>query len=187
MLSRIEKKWALPTFIVLGVLALFSMGSKPDLPASAEAESLRDDSEIVVVPIQIERDKYGLAMVDKTTQTLWIYEINSIGPAHKRLKLLAARSWQYDRMLKQYNTAEPKPEQVRMLLEEELKKQPKEHVNEKQESPEANAVETSVAEVNVTEANAAEVKVAEVSVAETSAAEANDVEADEVEVNEPNE
>ncbi len=33
------------------------------------------------------------------------------------MKLLAARSWRYDRQLEQYNTAEPKPEQIKALLE----------------------------------------------------------------------
>jgi hypothetical protein len=144
MVSGTEKRWLLLTFIVLGVLALFFVGSKLGSPASAEAEPLRGNSEILVVPIQIERDKYGVAMVDTVGQTLWIYELNSTGPAHNRLRLLAARSWQYDRLLKQYNTAEPKPEQVRMLLEEEeLGKQPKEQVKEKQKDLDANTVEAA--------------------------------------------
>jgi hypothetical protein len=159
MVSRIEKRWALPTFIVLGVLALFFAGNKLGSPASAEAElQSGSNSEILVVPIQIERDKYGLAMVDTVGQTLWIYELNNVGPAHNRLRLLAARSWQYDRLLKQYNTAEPKPEQVRMLLEEEeLSKQPKEQVNEKQEGSDIKAADVNVAEVNAVEVNAVEV------------------------------
>jgi hypothetical protein len=157
MASRIEKRWALPTFIALGVLALFFIGSKLGPPASARAElpapaSLDasrgggqpvSNSEILVVPIQIEREKYGLAMVDTVSQTLWIYEINNTGPAHNRLRLLAARSWQYDRLLKQYNTAEPKPEQVRMLLEEEAGKQPEEQVKEKQEGSDVNVAEAN--------------------------------------------
>jgi hypothetical protein len=183
MVSRIEKRWALPTFIVLGVLALFFTGSKLGLPASAEAESLRDNNEIMVVPIQIERDKYGLAMVDTVDQTLWIYELNSMGPPHNRLRLLAARSWKYDKLLKQYNTAEPKPEQVKMLLEEEASgKQPKEQVDEKQESSEAN-----IAEENAVEADVAETSIAEANAVEANVAEASVVEANAVEVNEPNE
>ena len=145
MVSGTERQWLLSTFIVLGVLALFFIGSKLGSPASAQAElQTGSNSEILVVPIQIERDKYGLAMVDTVGQTLWIYELNSMGPAHNRLRLLAARSWQYDRLLKQYNTAEPKPEQVRMLLEEEeLGKQLKEQVKEKQEGLDVNTVEAN--------------------------------------------
>jgi hypothetical protein len=145
MVSGTEKRWLLLTFIVLGVLTLFFVGSKLGSPASAQAElQTGSNSEILVVPIQIERDKYGLAMVDTVGQTLWIYELNSTGPAHSRLRLLAARSWQYDRLLKQYNTAELKPEQVRMLLEEEeLGKQPKEQVKEKQRDLDVNTVEAA--------------------------------------------
>ena len=145
MVSGTEKRWLLLTFIVLGVLALFFVGSKLGSPASAQAElQTGSNSEILVVPIQIEREKYGLAMVDMVNQTLWIYELNSMGPAHNRLRLLAARSWQYDRLLKQYNTSEPKPEQVRMLLEEEeLGKQPKEQVKERQEMLDVNVVEAN--------------------------------------------
>jgi hypothetical protein len=155
MESGIKGRWVLPTFIVLGVAALFFAGNKLGSPSNAKAElQTGSNSEIMVVPIQIERDKYGVAMVDTAGQTLWIYELNSTGPVHNRLRLLAARSWQYDRLLKQYNTAEPKPEQVRMLLEEEeLSKQPKKQVNEKQASSDVNTAEINAAEPNVAEVN----------------------------------
>jgi len=145
MVSGTERRWLLSTFIVLGVLVLFFIGSKFGSPASAQAElQTGSNGEILVVPIQIERDRYGLAMVDTVGQTLWIYELNSMGPAHNRLRLLAARSWQYDRLLKQYNTAEPKPEQVRILLEEgDLGERLKERVKEKQQDLDVNTVEAA--------------------------------------------
>ena len=125
--SGTEKRWVLLASIVLGGMCLLFIGSKLSSPASAQAElQASTDGRILVVPIQIERDSYGLAMVDTIGQTLWIYELNSRGPAHNRLRLLAARSWQYDRLLQQYNTAEPKPEQIKMLLENlgQLQKEP---------------------------------------------------------------
>lgn len=146
MVSEVERRWLLSTFVVLGVLALFFIGSKFGSPANAQAElQANSNDEILVVPIQIERDKYGLAMVDTVGQTLWIYELNSRGPAHNRLRLFAARNWQYDRLLKQYNTAEPKPEQVRILLED-LGGQMQKQVKEKQQDSDVNTVE--VAEPN---------------------------------------
>ena len=155
MVSKIGKQWVLSTFVIIGVAALFFAGNKLGSPRNAIAElQSSSNGEILVVPIQIERDKYGVAMIDTVGQTLWIYELNSTGPAHSRLKLFAARSWQYDRLLKQYNTTELKPEQVRMLLEEEeLSKQPKEQVNKKQEGSNVNVAEANVVEVNVVEAN----------------------------------
>ena len=114
-----EKRWLLPAFTVLGVLCLFLIGGKLGSSESPKGEKLSDtEGRILVIPIQLERDNYGFAMVDTVGQTLWIYEINNRGPAHNRLRLIAARSWQYDRLLKDLNTAEPKPEDVRMMLED---------------------------------------------------------------------
>jgi len=57
-------------------------------------------------------------MVDTVAQTMWIYRLSSRGSKQKRLELLAARRWKYDRFLEQYNTTEPKPQQVKEILEE---------------------------------------------------------------------
>lgn len=141
MISGTERRWLLSAFIILGVLCIFFIGSKLGSPTSAQAE-LQTGTEggILVIPVQIERDSYGLAMVDTVSQTLWIYEINNRGPAHSRLRLLAARSWRYDRLLQQYNTSEPKPEQVKMLLED-LGRQMKEQSKEKQQDLDINVLE----------------------------------------------
>jgi hypothetical protein len=113
-----EKRWLLLALIVLGVMFPFFLVRGLGTPASAKANlQTSSDGRIMVVPIQITRESYGLAMVDTVNQTLWIYEVNSRGPIHRRLSLLAARSWRYDRLLERYNTDEPKPEQVRILLE----------------------------------------------------------------------
>jgi len=119
MKAETKKQWLLPAFVVAVILCLFFAGSRSNLPANAQIQSqTATENAVMVVPIQLERDRYGLAMVDTVGQTLWIYELSSRGPAYNRLKLLAARNWQYDRQLQQYNTARPKPEEVRLILEE---------------------------------------------------------------------
>jgi hypothetical protein len=118
MRADMQKRWVLPMLLVLGLMCVFAVGTKMGSPASAQIQPMTSsDGRIMVVPVQIGRDSYGVAMVDTIAQTVWIYELNNRGPAPNRLKLLAARSWQYDRMLKRYNTAEPYPEQVKMLIE----------------------------------------------------------------------
>ncbi len=83
-----EKRWLLPALIVPGVLIVLFIGSKLDPPATAQAElQTGTDSGILVIPVQIGRESYGLAMVDTVGQTLWIYELNSRGPSHSRLYL----------------------------------------------------------------------------------------------------
>ena len=119
MTSGTERRWLLSVFIILGALCLFFIANRSGSSANAQVEpQAGTENGILVIPVQIERDSYGLAMVDTAGQTIWIYEINSRGSAHNRLRLLAARSWRYDRLLQQYNTAEPKPEQVKMLLKD---------------------------------------------------------------------
>jgi len=68
-----------------------------------------------------------------------------MGPAHKRLRLLAARSWQYDRLLQAHNTDEPTPKQVKMLLES-LGQPPKERSTERLQDLSASILE--IAEPN---------------------------------------
>jgi hypothetical protein len=141
MIRGTERRWLLVVSVVLGALCLFFIGSKVSPPADAQVEpETAAEGRILVIPVQIKRDSYGLAMVDTVGQTLWVYELNSRGPAHNRLKLLAARSWRYDRLLQQYNTSEPKPEQVKMLLED-LGRGPKEQSKEKQQDLNINVLE----------------------------------------------
>ena len=144
MKSETAKRCLLPIFIVLGGVCLLFLGSKLDPPPVAMAQPQTGaESGIIVVPIQIERDSYGLAMVDTIGQTLWVYEISSPGPAYNRLRLLAARSWRYDKLLQQYNTAEPKPEQVKLLLEN-LGQPPKGQSKEKQKGSDTSILEMAV-------------------------------------------
>jgi hypothetical protein len=97
-------------------LVLFIMG-RPQLSDVNAQPQFGSAGDVSVVGIQIERDRYGIAMVDRASETIWIYEINSRPAGQNRLRLLAARSWKYDRRLEDLNNAEPRPEQIKMLLE----------------------------------------------------------------------
>jgi hypothetical protein len=113
-----ERQMLLAGIIALGVLCVYLAAGKSGSPVkAADGPWASRNFEVIVVPIQLERDSYGLAMVDTVEQTLWIYGLGDKGTAYNRLKLLAARSWRYDRLLQQYNTAEPKPEQVKAIIE----------------------------------------------------------------------
>jgi hypothetical protein len=112
------KRSVAAALVFVGALCLFFLGARWAKPVNAQAEPpVLGDGGIRVVPVQLARDSYGLAMIDTDARTLWIYEINTRGPGYKRLTLLAARSWRYDRLLQTYNTAEPTPEQVKALLD----------------------------------------------------------------------
>ena len=153
MNSKTERKWLLPAVIAGAVLCLIFMAGRFGPQAKAHAElQAATDSGISVIPVQLTRDSYGLAMVDMAGQTLWLYEIDNRSPAHNRLRLLAARSWKYDRLLENYNTADPKPEQVKLMLEK-LTQQQKPQNSEIQEMPEEPQQEQDVNIIEIAEPN----------------------------------
>jgi len=64
---------------------------------------------------QIDHNRYGLFMLDIEQGTVWCYEIESTGGVRK-LRLIAARSWVYDRYLRDFNCADPDFRQVQQLV-----------------------------------------------------------------------
>ena len=109
-------QWAV--LITLGVIAVSFAGNKIKSVARAQSPQANNNAgNIVVVPVQLGRDSNGIVMVDQVEQRIWVYELNSRGGTHNRLRLLAARNYKYDRLLDDYNTGEPKPEQVKKILE----------------------------------------------------------------------
>jgi hypothetical protein len=117
-MKRQTDKLLLFGILAVAMIYVWALGSRLKTPAIAETILQEGPGgEVLVVPIQIDRDNYGIAMVDTNRQSLWIYELNRRAAAHNRLRLLAARSWKYDKLLEDYNTAEPKPNQIKALLE----------------------------------------------------------------------
>jgi hypothetical protein len=92
--------------------------------------SAGDSGQIKVVPMQVGPNNYGVAMVDIFNKTLWVYEVNRDG-GHNKIRLIAARNWQYDRLLTEYNSAEPKPEQVKEILDRFAETRRKRQLEEK--------------------------------------------------------
>ncbi len=94
---------------VIGLLCLVGFSQQRQNDKSFES--------IVAVPIQLGRDSYGLALIDAGNQTLWVYEFNNRGQTFDSLRLMAARSFAYDRKLTEWNTGTPTPAQVKKILE----------------------------------------------------------------------
>jgi hypothetical protein len=105
--------WLGLAIVFLAILILFK--------TTTRAEESPAVASLSVVPIQLGRESYGVAMVDPKSETIWIYEINNRGAARSRLKLFAARNWHYDKMLEEFNSAEPRPQQVRDMIEQMLR------------------------------------------------------------------
>ena len=65
---------------------------------------------------QLTKGTYGLFMVDVDTATVWCYEYL---PSKRELRLVAARTWTYDRYLKDFNAGLPSPQEVEQLVEQQ--------------------------------------------------------------------
>lgn len=64
---------------------------------------------------QIDRATNGLFMLDVDTGTVWCYEIDTVDGVRK-LRLIAARSWVYDRYLTNFNCSGHSPSEIRDLV-----------------------------------------------------------------------
>jgi len=84
--------------------------------ASGDA-STKASNNIIVTPMQLRNGMEVLCLVDPDNQTLSVYQYKLTGPEHERLALLASRSYKYDVMLEDFNTAAPNPKQVKEILE----------------------------------------------------------------------
>ena len=59
----------------------------------------------------------GLFMVDVDTGTVWCYELERGRDNETRLRLVAARSWIFDRYLEEFNVASPTPSEVQAMVQ----------------------------------------------------------------------
>lgn len=68
---------------------------------------------------QLTSKTYGLFMMDVDSGTLWCYELQHGANGEPQLKLVAARSWVYDRYLEEFNAADPIPSAVKVLVQQQ--------------------------------------------------------------------
>lgn len=104
--------------LLVGLLAAGLLLNSPDWAkiARAGADQAGQPS-IQVIPVQISRENQGIAMIDTRSKTIWVYELFDRQTGFKQIRLMAARTWEYDRLLNEWNSAEPTPQQIRNALE----------------------------------------------------------------------
>lgn len=73
------------------------------LPAAlAQVQPLVGARGVYAFTGQLDSNRHGLFMLDVDAQTVWCYEIVTVD-GERRLRLIAARSWTYDRYLRNFN------------------------------------------------------------------------------------
>lgn len=104
---------------LLGVIAAglwLRPGGLPEITALAQPSGAAAGARgVFAFTGQLDSSRYGLFMLDVDEGTLWCYELESSGGARK-LRLIAARSWIYDRYLQDFNCAPPDFRMVQELV-----------------------------------------------------------------------
>lgn len=114
--------WVIAILLAIIATALLTRGTNGPLgatPAMGDAP-MAGARGIFAFTGQIDQNRYGLFMMDVDSSNVWCYEYL---PGSRKLKLVAARSFLYDRYLENYQTDEPKPATVKLMLERERQAQ----------------------------------------------------------------
>lgn len=116
--SRFSGGAAAPLWLIAVLLAFlvgWTVGGSPGSAALAQSGSQAGARGIYAFTGQIDLNRFGLFMLDVDQGTLWCYEMESAGNTRK-LRLIAARSWIYDRYLQDFNGAGLNWQQVQELV-----------------------------------------------------------------------
>jgi hypothetical protein len=111
--------------IALGMiaLALWGRADTPSLLPAALAQQvpqpIAGGGGLFLMPAQMSPSTWGCYVMDVDAQTLVAYQYY---PGDRKLRLMAARNFSFDRFLKEFNTDDPTPADVKNLVEKERNK-----------------------------------------------------------------
>ncbi len=71
---------------------------------------------IFMMPAQLGPAAWGLYLMDVDSGTISVYKTT---PENNRFRLMAARSFKYDRFLEDFNNESPRPKEVQKLVEDQ--------------------------------------------------------------------
>lgn len=111
--------WIIAVCLAAIAGALWARPVGKALPAAfAQGQPLAGARGVYAFAGPLERDQYGLFMLDVDQGTIWCYAIEGSGGSSK-LRLVAARTWAYDRYLQDFNCAPPDFRMVQKLVNQQ--------------------------------------------------------------------
>jgi hypothetical protein len=102
--------------IATALLVYLNRTDTPSLmPAAyAQQQPIAGGAGLFLMPGQISSSAWGCYLMDVDRQTLMVYQYN---PGDNKLRWLAAREFVNDRRLKEFNTDQPTPTEVKTLAD----------------------------------------------------------------------
>jgi hypothetical protein len=113
--------WVIAVLLALIAGGLWGRGLAPESIALAQNTQLAGGRGVFAFTGQIGHNQFGLFMMDIEQGTIWCYELDDEQGVRK-LKLAAARSWIYDRYLREFNVMKPTPKEIKDLVAQERAK-----------------------------------------------------------------
>lgn len=111
--------WAIAILLAVIAAALWIRPAETLLPtAAAQNQPLAGARGVFAFTGPLDRDQYGLFMLDVDEGTLWCYAFENVGGTRK-LRLIAARTWIYDRYLRDFNCARPDFREIQALVNQQ--------------------------------------------------------------------
>jgi hypothetical protein len=107
--------WVIAGLLALNALGLFWRGASTLPTAWAQNQPMAGSRGIFAFTGPLDKDTYGLFMLDVDQGTVWCYEIQPY-EGTRRLRLIAARTFIYDRYLQDFNCAPPDFRMVKQLV-----------------------------------------------------------------------
>lgn len=107
--------------VLLAVIATALWVRPPDgalRTATAQQSPLAGARGVFAFTGPLDRDQYGLFMLDVDQGTVWCYGFDNMGGTRK-LRLIAARTWIYDRYLRDFNCAAPDFREIQALVKQQ--------------------------------------------------------------------
>ncbi len=102
--------------VISTTAAVLMMTAQSPVNAQSGAQATVS-SDVIALPVNI-RGNDAIALIDKSQQTICLYQYQPQLPLHRRFELLAARSYKFDMQLTDYNNAEPRPTDVEKIIQQ---------------------------------------------------------------------
>lgn len=113
--------WIIAILLAVIAVGLWTRPPVDLLPSAlAQGQPLAGARGVYAFTGQLDANRSGLFMLDVDQGTIWCYELENQGGTRK-LRLVAARTWLYDRYLQDFNCAPPDFRMVQKLVAEQRK------------------------------------------------------------------
>ncbi len=117
--NRHTVHWVIALLLAVIATGLWLRPAGSLIPAAlAQGQAVAGARGIFAFTGPLERDQYGLFMLDVDQGTIWCYAFENQGGTSK-LRLVAARTWVYDRYLQDFNCAAPDFRTVQKLVSQQ--------------------------------------------------------------------